>query len=360
MTVDQIRDQATDDTTTQTSVRNGSSRMDDTDHDIVAALQIAPRVPANALGEILGVPTSTITRRLKRLQDERLMKVVGRFAWPLILSGNPQQLWICCHPGQALDVAEQLKSFPEIQYIMTTSGSSDVYAELFPLLGTNLNDLISRRIPSLDGISSVETQLVLDSRRVALSWRLQRLNAEQKEALAAHVVPVNQPPLRSTEDMTDLEFRTMGELGRNARASAAEIARTLNVGSSTAYRTIQTLLNTGAVSPRVEVEPGAVGFPLAAIVSLQIKPKFIGTVLDTLAAHSAARMVSMVTGKAPVVFHGVFAGPQQFAEFLTEDVGALPGVQAMDTCVSHRILRRYWMDRDGVRIGEQMGGLLRR
>src|SRR4030095_3565152 len=127
-------------------------------------------------------------------------------------------------------------------------------------------------------------QLVLDSRRVALSWRLQRLDAQQKDALAAHVVPVNQPPLRSTEDITDLEFRTMGELGRNARASAAEIARTLNVGSSTAYRAIQTLLTTGAISPRVEGDRGAVGFPLAAIVSLQIKPKAIGTVLDTLAA----------------------------------------------------------------------------
>lgn len=341
-------------------MKAAAARMDDTDLDIVAALQVAPRVPAKALGEILGVPTSTITRRLKRLQDDRLMKVIGRFAWPLILSGNPQQLLVRCSPGQAFQVAEQLKAFSEIQYIMVTSGSGDIYADLFPLLGTDINQLIGQRIPSIAGIASVETQLVLDSRRVGQSWRLQRLTPAQEAALAGHVVPVNQPALASIDDLTDLEFRTMSELGRNARASAAEIARTLDVGSSSAYRAIQMLLTTGAISPRVEVEPGAVGFPLAAVVSMQIKPNAIGAVLDNLAAQPSARMVSMVTGKAPVVFHGVFAGPKELAEFLTEDVGALPGIQAMDTCVGLSILRRYWMDREGIQIGDQVEGLLRR
>ncbi len=352
-TVDVLRGQIT-------TVEADISLMDDTDLDIVAALQVAPRVPANSLGEILGVPTSTITRRLNRLQNERLMKVIGRFAWPLILSGNPEQLWVRCVPGQAAQVAEQLKAFPEIQFVMTTSGTCDIYADLFPLRGTDVNDLISNRIPSLDGIKSVESRLVLDSRRVGQSWRLGRLSRAQTEALAAHVVPVNQPALDSMEELTDVEFGTMCELGRNARASAAEVARTLDVSSSSAYRAIQMLLCTGAISPRVEVEPSAAGFPLTAVISLQVTPKSIGSVLDRLATHDSARMVSMVTGKAPVVFHGVFRGPNELAEFITRDIGALPGIQTMDTCVGLNVLRRYWMDRDGVLIGDQVEGLLRR
>ena len=334
--------------------------MDETDLDIVAALQVAPRVPANSLGEILGVPTSTITRRLNRLQNDRLMKVIGRFAWPLILSANPQQLWVRCLPGQAARVAEQLKAFPEIQFVMTTSGTCDIYADLFPLHGSDVNDLLSNRIPSLAGIKSVESRLMLDSRRVGQSWRLGRLSAAQTEALAAHIVPVNQPALRHIEELTDVEFGTMCELGRNARASAAEVARTLDVSSSSAYRAIQMLLATGAISPRVEVEPRAVGYPLTAVISLQVKPKLIGKVLDRLATHDSARMVSMVTGKAPVVFHGLFRGPDELAEFITRDIGALPGIQAMDTCVGVNVLRRYWMDRESVFIGEQVEDLLRR
>ncbi|MFL4473928.1 Lrp/AsnC family transcriptional regulator [Paeniglutamicibacter sp. MACA_103] len=334
--------------------------MDQTDLDVVAALQIAPRVPANILGEILGTPTSTITRRLNRLQNERLVKVVGRFAWPLILSGNPQQLWVRCLPGQVTRVAEQLRAFSEIQFVMTTSGSCDIYADLFPLHGSDINDLLSNRIPSLPGIKSVEARLVLDSRRVGQSWRTGRLSGAQTEALAAHIVPVNQPALRSMDELTDVEFGTLSELGRNARASAAEVSRTLDVSSSSTYRAIQMLLATGAISPRVEVEPSAVGFPVTAVISLQVKPKSIGAVLDRLATHDSARMISMVTGKAPVVFAGAFKGPAELAEFITRDIGALPGIQAMDTCVGGSVLRRYWMDREGVYIGEQVKGLLRR
>jgi hypothetical protein len=32
----------------------------------------------------------------------------------------------------------------------------------------------------------------------------------------------------------------------------------------------------------------------------------------------------------------------------------------MDTCVGLNVLRRYWMDRDGIFIGDQVEGLLRR
>lgn len=336
------------------------SLIDETDLDIIAALQTAPRVPANALSEILGVPTSTITRRLNRLQQDRIMKVIGRFAWPLVLSGNPQQLWICCEPGQSTEVAKQLKAFAEIQFVMTTSGTGDIYADLYPLHGSDINDLITNRIPSLPGIRSMESRLVLDSRRVGQNWRFQRLTPDQTEALAAHVVPVNQPALGSLDELSDLEFGTMCELGRNARASAAEVARTLNVSSSSAYRAIQMLLATGAISPRVEVEPSAVGFPLSAVVTLQVKPKSIAAVLDQLSSHESARMISMVTGQAPVVFHGVFRSPTDLADFITEDIGALPGIQTMDTSVGLNVLRRYWMDREGIFIGDQVEGLLRR
>ena len=44
-------------------------------------------------------------------------------------------------------------------------------------------------------------------------------------------------------------------------------------------------------------------------------------------------MVSMVAGKASVIHTGVFAGPSQLAQFITDDIGALPGVHSMDICV---------------------------
>lgn len=338
---------------------DGSPVMDSTDLDILAALQVAPRIPANALASIIGEPTSTITRRLARLQRDRLVRVIGRYAWPLITSGNPRQMWFRCRPGELLDVAERLKDFPEIQFLLTTSGSADIYADVFPLLGSDINDIISRRIPSIQGIVSTESQLILKSQRVGQSWRLHRLTLKQNDALTEFAVPVNRPALVSIQNLNDLEFRTFLELGQNARISAAELARKLKVSNSSAYRTIQMLLTTGAVSPRVEVEPSAAGYPLNAIVSLQVEPHAIAKALDNLSAHPSARMVSMVAGKASVIHNGVFTGPEELASFITDDIGALKGVQAIDTCVGLRVLRRYWMDRNNGVIGDQVKGLVR-
>lgn len=334
--------------------------MDQTDLDIVAALQIAPRVPATVLAEILHEPASTITRRLKRLQQDRLMKVIGRISWPLITSGNPQQLWFKCEPGRALEVAKKLRDFREIQFLLVTAGSADIYADLFPLHGSDINELLSRSIPSIPGIVSVESQLVLESQRVGHSWQLDRLSTEQVEALAVHRVPVDEPPMTSVDELSEIEFGTLLQLGQNARVSAAEVARSLNISSSSAYRTIQLLLNNGAISPRVEMEPAAAGFPLNAIISLQVKPKSIATALEHLSVKKSARMVSMVTGKASIIYNGTFSGPDELAHFITEEIGALPGIQAMDTCVGLSVLRRYWMDRDGELMGDQVEGLLTR
>ncbi|MFD1846751.1 Lrp/AsnC family transcriptional regulator [Arthrobacter flavus] len=334
--------------------------MDQTDLDIVAALQIAPRVPANALADILGEPASTITRRLKRLQQDRLMKVIGRFAWPLVTSGNPRQLWFKCQPGQALEVAEKLRGFREIQFLLVTSGSADIYADLYPLHGSDINELLSRSVPSIPGVASIESQLVLESKRVGHSWRLDRLKPEQVAALEVHRVPVNKPPMTSIDELSDIEFGTLLQLGQNARVTAAEVARSLNISSSSAYRTIQLLLNNGSISPRVEMEPAAAGFTLHAIISLQVKPKFIAAALENLSVKKSARMVSMVTGKASIIYHGTFRGPDELAHFITDEIGALSGIQSIDTCVGLNVLRRYWMDRDGELMGDQVEGLLTR
>ena len=95
--------------------------LDETDLDIVAALHIAPRVPTAALADILGIPTSTASRRLSRMQDERLLHVVGRFAWELITSSNPFELWITSAPGRSRAVlAELLRRTRDLGDIQTT------------------------------------------------------------------------------------------------------------------------------------------------------------------------------------------------------------------------------------------------
>nr|WP_277604019.1 Lrp/AsnC family transcriptional regulator [Agrococcus sp. ARC_14] len=334
--------------------------LDDVDLDIVAALHIAPRVPTATLASILDIPTSTANRRIARMQDERLLRVVGRFAWDLIVSSNPYELWITSSPGQSHAVTAALLGIPDVQAVIQTSGSTDIYANLYPLRGSDPQELLVERIPAIPGIRAIDSRMILETAKVGQAWRFPRLPQRQQLALEAEAAVEHQPPLASLAELTELEFQTMRLLGENGRITAAEVGRRLGVSASTASRAIRTLLQTGAVTCRVEIEPSLIGFPLMAFVSLDVRPRDISRALETLAAHPAIRLLCTVTGEAPVSLAASFSGPAALSEFLRQDLGALPGVTSLSSATALRTVRRYWVDRDGMRLGSATQDVLRR
>ena len=334
--------------------------LDETDLDIVAAMHVAPRVPTAALAEILGLPVSTLSRRLVRLQDERLLRVVGRFAWELITSSNPFELWITSAPGQSRAVLAELLRIPDIQFVVQTSGPADIYAHLFPLRGSDHEELLARVIPSITGVRAIDSRMILEPAKVGLAWRYRRLDAERIERLEKHAAVESQPALHDLDQLSDLEFETMRMLGANGRVTAAEVGRTLGVSASTAARAIRLLLQTGAVTPRVEMQSDLMGYPLQGIVTIDVQPRDVSRTLEKVAVHPSVRLLSTVTGSAPISLSGVFQGPTDLATFIRDDLGALPWVRSIESVVGLRLQRRYWIDRDGLRLGAQVPDVLRR
>lgn len=344
----------------RTVQRVGRPLLDETDLDIVAALHIAPRVPTAALAEILGIPTSTASRRLLRMQENDLLQVVGRFAWELITTSNPFELWITSAPGQSRAVLAELLQIPDVQFALQTSGPADLYVNLFPLRGSDHEELLSVTIPSIAGIRAIDSRMILEHAKLGQSWRYLRLDAARTHALEQHATVQTDEPIADLHQLSHLEFETMRMLGTNGRVTAAEVGRTLGISASTAARAIRLLLHSGAVSPRVEIQPDLIGFPLNGIVTVDVRPRDIRTALDRLAAHPSVRLLSTVTGSAPVSLSAVFEGPAAFAAFLRDDVGALPGVRSVQSVAGLRLERRYWIDRDGLRLGSKVSGVLRR
>ncbi|WP_260395627.1 Lrp/AsnC family transcriptional regulator [Rhodococcus sp. KBW08] len=201
---------------------------------------------------------------------------------------------------------------------------------------------------------------MLKTAKVGQSWRLNRLTGDQVVALESHTEPVVRQPFTSPDQLSELEWQVLEQLANDVRVSSTDLARRFSVSPSTAYRTVQTLLQSEAVAPRVEVEPAALGFGLNVMIALQVDAGSIPSVLADLAAHQSSRMVSMVAGTASVISGGVFRNEAELSDFITDDIGALRGVHTMNICVSQKILRRYWRERDGFKIGEQIDGILRR
>ncbi|MEU7660641.1 Lrp/AsnC family transcriptional regulator [Streptomyces lincolnensis] len=325
--------------------------LDDDDLDLVAALQHAPRAPLSLLAEVLGVSASTAGRRLARLESDRLLRVIGQLDWSVSGEGNPWHVWVTAEPGRAPEVARRLADLPETSHAAVTAGHSDVYCAVQPARRDRTTDLLSRTIPATPGVRSARSELILSATTKSDSWRLPRLTEDQVRRLTEHAAPdraVDPPPHHTA--LTDDELRTLRLLATDARSSAAQVARELGIGQSTAYRTTQSLLRRGLVRPRVEVEPGLLGYALEVAITLTVAPSATAGLARSLARHPSARYVVITAGTSCVIHHGVFRDEEGLAEFLTRDLAELPGVTSFDVCVVLDALRRHWLDREDGRL----------
>ncbi|MDT0542845.1 MULTISPECIES: Lrp/AsnC family transcriptional regulator [Streptomyces] len=334
-----------------------TSRLDDADLDLVAALQVAPRAPLSALAEVLGASASTVGRRLTRLEDERLLRVIGQVEWPMLAEGHPMHVWVATAPGQAREVARHLSELPEVPFVATTTGRSDVYCSLHAARRSRARELLMADIPSVPGVRSAHSELVLRAATKSDAWRLHRLDEDQLSALRALADPRDEPA--GTAEFSADELRAVELLRRDGRASAAEVARAAGISQSTAYRLIQSLLRRGLVRPRVEIEPVFLGYALEVVVAVQAAPGAIQEVADTLARHPSARYVSMVAGTSAVIHHGVFRDEEGLAGLLTSDLASLPGITACEVSVVLDVLRRYWITREDGRLHTGGGRVVR-
>jgi DNA-binding Lrp family transcriptional regulator len=320
--------------------------LDDADLDLVAALQLAPRATLNTVAEILGTSASTAGRRVQRLQQLGLLRFICTVHWSLLTTGNPYVVWIRCDPGMITEVAAAIQGVPQAQSLFVTTGDSDLYCTLYPLPGTDMRRLLTRTLPATPGIASLRSHLVLNAPRQAVAWRLHRLPEEQAAALRREADAAPSPMPAALGPLTEVEFATLRLLFDDGRISAAQVARDLGLSRSTAYRTIQSLLETGAVRPRVEIEPAVLGFPITALFTLDVRPQDVPGVLAALGEHPHGRFTAMTAGPASVLHHGVFTDEDHLSRFVTEDLGALPGINGLNMSTTLSVLRRQWIDRD--------------
>ena len=325
--------------------------LDDEDLDLVAALQHAPRAPLSLLGEVLGVSASTAGRRLARLESDRLLRVIGQLDWPVSGEGNPWHVWMTTEPGRAPEVARRLADLPETSHVAVTAGQWDVYCSVQPARRDRTTELLTRTVPDIPGVRSARSDLILSATTKSDSWRLPRLSADQVRRLTEHAAQDEAVgTVKSASRLTEDELRTLRVLAADARMSAAQVSRELGIGQSTAYRITQSLLQRGLVRPRVEIEPGLLGYTLEVAIALTVAPSAMSDVARTLARHPSARYVTTTAGTSCVVHVAVFRDEDGLSEFLTRDLADLPGVTSFDVSVVLDALRRHWLDREDGRL----------
>ncbi|WP_336579568.1 Lrp/AsnC family transcriptional regulator [Alcaligenes sp. CHO6] len=290
--------------------------LDDTDLACLIALQAEPRASWRELGAAAGIAERTVGRRIKRLLETGALRVIAETDPLTTGKGVVLHAWMRCHAGQVPFVAEKLAQMENCQLVVTLAGSADLMAELTLADEADMPELVTRSLPCMPGVEHVDARLVLRSFRRAGQWRIQAKPADTTDSHSTHA------PLA----LTEAEHRIANGLKRDGRASLADLAEQAGVSEPTAQRLLQHLVERKALSFRVEVEPALVGFPVEAVVSIQVRPQAANTLAAHLAQDPNTRCLFGTSGPSQLFWHVLCRDSLQLWDVVTRRLGEIEGV----------------------------------
>ncbi len=147
-----------------------AKKLDRLDCQLIRLLQTDGRMPNNAIAQELNISEFTARRRLKRLLDNGIIRIVA-VAAPIKLgfeiTGN---LKIHIDLKKTERVLETLKNIDSPIYVALTTRGTDVDADFIVRSLKEFHDLIFKQISKIDGVLSTETSLLVNIVKDKYEW----------------------------------------------------------------------------------------------------------------------------------------------------------------------------------------------
>lgn len=167
----------------QPGARLSDYRIDNLDLRIIAQLQDDGRKPTADIARELGMPRTTVARRLERLLEESVI-TVGVFANGSKI-GLPIhvmiEIWV--DPTHHDAVVSEITALDEIRWIGVASGPFDVLVEAMVRSPTHLRHLLLRKFGGIHGITRTRTAHILEVIKITFDWERMLRAGEEAERI---------------------------------------------------------------------------------------------------------------------------------------------------------------------------------
>lgn len=296
---------------------------------LLQALQLDGRASFSRIAEVLGVSDQTIARRYRRLRTEARLRVLGmadhgrlgRTTWIVRLR---------CNPDAAEPLADALARRLDTLYVGVMSGGTEVMCAMKPRSRQDRDELLLDRLSRTRRVSSVDAYCVLHQFYGGpLGW----LN--KIDALApAQVAALRPDPPRTPAGpvvLDPLDEALLELLRQDGRTTATDLATATGQTESVVKRRVTRLRGTGVLYFDVEHDHEPFGHGTEAMLWLRGAPTRLRSVGQALADHREVRFAAAVSGRANVIASVLCRTPEELFAYLADRVGAIEGVQAVDT-----------------------------
>jgi Lrp/AsnC family transcriptional regulator for asnA, asnC and gidA len=153
--------------------------LDELDRRIIGVLSKDARVSNRRFAALLGVTEGTIRSRIKRLEQDNLIRLTAVTNVASVGSPKVVLIWIQAVHSDVKRLCKQIADMPEIRSVILMLGRCDILAiGLFSRL-EDVIEVANNRILSLPGVRHVETSVAVktlkyDHRvaRITRDWRV--------------------------------------------------------------------------------------------------------------------------------------------------------------------------------------------
>lgn len=157
--------------------------LDELDKKILAYLQEDGRMTFVTLASLLGVSEGTIRKRVKRLEENGVLKTMG-VTDPLRMGLDTVAfIWFKVNRHHMDSVIEALSNLSAVRYLVVTTGGYDLVAMVVLPSRTQLVTLLNEKLSQIEGIVSTETSIVLQIHKQIHDWAPFK---DYKESEASH------------------------------------------------------------------------------------------------------------------------------------------------------------------------------
>lgn len=141
--------------------------MDPIDKKLLNLLQTDAKLPYAKLAKRLGVSTSGIHKRVKRLVDAGVINRFVAVVEPQVVGKKLKAfIGVATNPGCCAEVRSHLIKRPEVLEIHEVAGEHDLFLKLITDDTLTLNDIL-HELDSIPGVSSTRTLIVLKTEKEA-------------------------------------------------------------------------------------------------------------------------------------------------------------------------------------------------
>ena len=155
---------------TRVELRAAGGDVSELDKRIIEHLQQDGRRPFTQIAIDLGVSEAAVRARTNRLIEKGIIQIVG-VTDPLKLGFQQQaMIGVVCQADKLLEVAETIRGFPEVDYLVVTAGTYDLLAEVVCEDNDGLLRFLTEKLRQVDGVRSTETFVYLRMMKQVYSW----------------------------------------------------------------------------------------------------------------------------------------------------------------------------------------------